>query len=104
MKLLDIEYLVKNDIKFSLSEIEKSIVLIAFGTFSIIFLAILTFEGEYFTGRTLEKFLEYAGALNENWMTSHQVFFLHEVQFIFIITFIFEILFVISRYMRGWKL
>ena len=104
MKLLDIKYLLQNDIMFSLREIEKSIFLITLGTFSIVSLAFLTFEGEYFTGRTLEKLFEYIGVLNTNWMIDHQILFLHEIQFIFIITFILEIHFIISKHMRGWKL
>jgi len=104
MKLFDIEYLLKNDVKFSLREVEKYIVWIMVGTIALVVVAILTFEGEYFTGITLEKSLEYFGVLNENWIGSHQTLFLHEVQLIFIISFMFEIHFIISRYMKGWKL
>lgn len=104
MKILDIAYLLKNDIKFSLREVEKSILLIVAGAIAIVIVAVLTFEGEYFTARSLETLLEYIGFLNDNWVAGHQILFLHQIQLVFIITFILEIRFIISRYMRGWTL
>ncbi len=104
MTRLNVERLLKNDVIFSLREVEKSIILMVLGGISIVLVAGLTFEGEYLTGLTLEKILEFVGVLGENWMVGHHALFLHEIQIVFALTFIIEIFFIISRYMRGWKL
>ncbi len=104
MKLYDIKYWLEDKTTFSVSEVNRGAILIALAAMGLFVLAVLTFEGEYLSGTGLERLLEHAGILNENWLAGHQKLFLHEIQIIFMITFVLEIYFIISRYMRGWKL
>jgi len=104
MKLLDLKYILNDDITFSVRGIKKTILMVALGALAVLLVASLTFEGEYLTFLSFEWLMEYIGLLNQNWLSSHHGLFLHELQIVFLVTFIFEIFYLMSRYMRDWKL
>ncbi|MCF6195294.1 MAG: hypothetical protein L3J50_01225 [Emcibacter sp.] len=104
MKLLDLKYILNDDITFSVSGIKRTILMMALGALAVLLVAGLTFEGEYLTFLSFEWLMEYIGLLNKNWLNGHHGLFLHEIQVVFLVTFIFEMFYLMSRYMRDWKL
>lgn len=92
------------DINFSIKELEQSLFYMVLNTITGILIAFLTFEGEYFSGRYVEKIFETIGILKMNWMLGHQILFLHIIQLVFIVTFILEIKYIVVKYTQSWKL
>jgi hypothetical protein len=92
------------DIKFSFNEIKNSILYIVISVVSLLLIAIIKFELEYFTGIEIEALMEFMGVLKNNWIKTHGTLFLHLIQILFIITFLAEVKILIRRLTRNWML